>query len=289
MKTGVIGVKVSAAIIAWNEADNIDLCLRSLKGYADEVVIADTGSFDGTIYKAEQWLDKLDLLGEVTSVTIRSLDQARRAAIEKCTNPWIQLVDANIAFSEGLKRELRQAIEKGRPGMVRSLNLMGDYEHYFTPLQFHSHHNVLFPCDKIRWRDNWDYPLPVKGRITLNNWAVSLSRVRPAWRYWLRGEPFKPETGREWRTPGNRQSQWQYSGSKYNSLLEYVEAEEGLTLEDVKRIAPDWVLDLLRRYAAPLKESHRQGLPEVIREEQKNPRYRLIYEGDEIVGRWPEL
>jgi len=282
-------VKISAALIAWCEAETIDLCLKSLKGHADEVVISDTGSFDGTVGKAREWLDRLDLPGEVFSVTIRGLGQARRAAIEKCTHPWIQLVDANIVLTEALKKELRQSAEGGRPGMVRSLNLMGDYEHYFTSLPFHAHHNVLFPRDAIRWRDDFDYPLPVSGRILLNNWAVSLSRVRPAWRYWLRGEPFKPETGREWRTPENRQLQWQFSGGHHPSLLEYVEAEEGLTLEDVKRIAPTWFLDLLQRYAAPLKESHRQGLPEVIREEQRNPRYKLVYEGGEIVGRWPEL
>ena len=282
-------MKISVALISWCEAQTVDLCLRSLKGYADEVVIADTGSFDGTIHQARQWLDQLDLPGEIVSVTIRSLGQARRAAIEKCTHPWIQLIDANLVLSEGLKKELRQATEKERSGMVRSLNLAGDYEHYFTPLPFHDHHNVSFHRDTIRWKPDWDYPLPVSGRIALNNWAVSLSRVRPAWRYWLRGEPFKPETGREFRTPGNRQRQWQYSGSQYTSLLEYVEAKEGLTFDDVKRIAPDWFLDLMKRYAKPLQARHLRGLPEVIREEQKNPRYKLVYEGDEIVGRWPEL
>ena len=252
-------------------------------------MIADTGSFDGTIDKARQCLDQLNLSGEVISITIRSLDQARQAAVEKCTHPWIQLLDANLVLSEALKKELRQTLEKGRAGTVRSFNLAGDYEHYFTPLPFHAHHSVLFRRDTFRWRDNWDYPLPVSGRVALKHWAVNLSRVRPAWRYWLRGEPFKPETGREWMTPGNRQSRWQYSGSRYTSLLEYVEAEEGLSLDDVKRVALGWFLDLLRRYAAPLKEKHRLGLPEVIREEQKNPRYRLVYEEGEIVGRWPEL
>ena len=252
-------MKTSVALIAWNELQSIDLCLKALKGYADEVVIADTGSFDGTIGKAQQWLDCLDLPGEVFSVTVQTLGQARRAAIEKCTHPWLLLIDANLILSEGLKQELKQATENGRSGMVRSLCLMGDYEHYFTPLQFHSPHNVLFHRNKIQWLpDKDDWPLPVSGRILLNNWAVSLSRVRPAWRIWLRGEPFKPETGREWRTPENRQLQWQYSGGHHTSLLEYVEAEEGLTLEDMKRVAPGWFLDLLQRYAAPLKESHRQ-------------------------------
>lgn len=281
-------MKISVALIAWNEAQTIDLCLKSIKGIADEVIIVDTGSFDGTAHKAQQWLDRLDLPGEVANITIRGLDQARQAAVAKCTCPWRLLMDSNQVLSEALKSELIYIVEAGRSGMVRSLNLMGDYEHYFTSLQFHSPHNMLFHRDMIKWIDGFDWPRPVKRRVVLNNWAVNLSRVRPAWRIWLRGEAFYPETKREWATPGNRQRRW-LIGHQYTSLLEYVEAEEGLTLDDVKRIAPDWFLDLLRRYSAPLKESHRQGLPEVIREEQNNPRYKLVYEGGEIVGRHPEL
>lgn len=281
-------MKISVALISWCEESTIDLALKSLSGFADEVIVADTGSFDDTVNKAQQWIDRLDLTGEVVNITIRGLDQARQAAVEKCTCPWMLLMDSNQVLSEALKKELMRTVEAGRPGMVRSLNLMGDYEHYFTSLQFHSPHNMLFHRDMIQWIDGFDWPRPVRRRAVLRNWAVNLGRVRPAWRIWLRGEAFYPKTGQEWRTPGNRQRSW-LLGHLYNSLLEYVETEEGLSLDDVKRIAPEWFLDLLRRYSAPLKESHRQGLPEVIREEQKNPRYRLIYEGDEIVGRYPEL
>jgi len=35
-------------MIAWNEAETIDLAIKSVAGFVDEVVIADNGSFDGT-------------------------------------------------------------------------------------------------------------------------------------------------------------------------------------------------------------------------------------------------
>jgi len=281
-------VKISAALIAWNEVDTIDLCLKSLKGFVDEAVIADTGSFDGTIKKAEECLSAYHISGEVLNVKANTLGQARLAAIEKTTYDWILLLDANQVISNALKRELLESQKGGFVGMIRSLNLMGDYEHYFTALPLHSHHETLFHKTMMMWGDNYDRPIPLFRQRRLQRWAVNLSRVRSAWRYWYRGEAFTPETGREWLTKGNRQIHWLRDG-RYSSLIDYVKEQEGLTFEDVKRIAPDWFLDQLQRFAKPLGPQFRKWLPEAIQEEQRDPRYRLIYQGDKIVGRHPYL
>lgn len=281
-------MKISATLISWNEVDTIDLCLKSIKGFADEVIIADTGSFDGTIKKAEECLSEQDISGEVLNVKINTLGQARIEAINKATYDWILLIDANIVLSEALKKELQEIPKQRRLGMVRSFNLIGDYEHYFTPLPIHAHHDTLFHKTMIYWSNDYDRPVPFVPRIPLKRWAVNLSRVRPAWRCWLRGEAFDPKTGREWQTPGNRQNKWTHS-RKYSSLLEYVKATEKMTLQDVKTIAPDWFLDTLQKFAKPLEPRFRRWLPETIQEEQKTPRYNLIYQGEKIIGRHPTL
>jgi len=125
---------------------------------------------------------------------------------------------------------------------------------------------------------------------------VNLSRVRPAWRYWLRGEPFdrryydniarKSNEGHQ--NIANIQYLWQKE-DKYHSILEYIENTKGLTLEDVKELAPEWFLGQLVIEAKRLTPAYKLGLPAVIREEMEDPRYKLIYKGDEIVGRYPEL
>lgn len=281
-------MKISAALIAWNEVQTIDLCLKSLQGFADEVIVADTGSFDGTVEKAEECFSHLGLNGEVLNVKTKTLGQARLAAIGSCTHPWILLIDSNLVISVALKKELRQTSEKGYLGMVRSLNLMGDYEHYFTTLPFHSHHDVLFHKTMVVWLDDFDRPVSIVRRLPVKNWAVNLSRVRPAWRYWYRGEAFMLKGDREWRTPNNQQRNW-LRMKKYASLEEYVETEQGMALGDVKEVAPSWFLELLRKFARPLRPKLRMRLPETILEELKNPRYKLIYENGEIVGRHPSL
>jgi glycosyltransferase involved in cell wall biosynthesis len=285
-------IRISCAMIAWNEENTIDLSLKSIKNLADEVVIADTGSFDGTVKKALDCLDKFDLSGEVLRVKSHSLGEARLAAFDKCSENWILLMDSNLVLSEALKKEMLDASRKGYVSLVSSLNLMGDYEHYFTPLPFHGHHNTLFRRDHVKWKETFDRPTLsfLAKRREIKHWAVNLSRVRPAWRYWYRGEAFDPKhsKNRDYRTDSNIQYKWLRS-VKYPSLVEYVKSEMGLTLNDVKNFAPSWFLDLVRKYSKPLELSMKEKLPEVIKEELSNPRYTLIYENGNIVGRHPKL
>ena len=74
-----------------------------------------------------------------------------------------------------------------------------------------------------------------------------------------------------------------------SSLVEYVEKVEGLSLEDVRRIAPKWYLRQLKLEATPLKPAFRKNLAEVLKQELENPRYRLKKRRGKIIGRWPEL
>lgn len=288
--------EISCCMISWCESRTIDLALKSVAGFANEVVIADNGSFDGTQKIARRWLRKLKLGGEVLDVKARTLGQVRMAAWDKCTRDWILLIDSNLVLSNALKAELRKI--KRNPnhiGAVQSLNLMGDYNHYFTGLPFHAHHMTFFNRNSVSWGSDRDRPVVKRGmKITVvKPWAVNLSRVRPAWRCWYRGEPFDKRFYRKkkreaFRTPTNRQDKW-ITARKYDSLVDYVRATTGKTLKDVKRIAPKWYLNYLNEYAVPLKAKFRRRLPEVIKAERKKPRYKLIYKGKRIVGRRPNL
>jgi len=173
---------------------------------------------------------------------------------------------------------------------------MGDYEHYYGNLPWMAPHKIVVRRD-ASWTQNRErqyFLMPVKTAV---NWAVNLSRVRPAWRTWYRGEPHDRKlyipVGEKPGARGhlhelNRQYSW-LKQSKYNSLVEYVKASMGLDLEDVKRIAPTWYLKYLKTEATRLTAAMWKGLPEAIKEELKSPRYRLLYENNVITGRHPEL
>jgi len=285
-------------MICWNEAQTIDLALKSIADLVDEVIIVDTGSFDDTQKIARETLDDLNLSGQIREVKVTNLLDARQIAFYLCASEWVLVQDANLVLTKSLKREILIHAQEHPPatGCIHSLNLMGDYEHLFGNRPFMAHHKDFIRRDRVVWDTDKDHPTYSGPRRGFSSWAVNLSRVRPAWRYWLRGEAFDrryyDESARK-RNDGhqneyNTQYHWQKT-KKHLSLLEYVKDTRGVTLKDVKRIAPQWFLNQLRLEARRLIPAYTRNLPVIIKEELKNPRYKLIYEEGKIIGRYPEL
>lgn len=283
--------KISASIISWNEEDNIDLALRSIKGFADEVVIFDNNSWDHTVKKAREWIRKLNLSGQVIVGKATSCAECRRRSISKCTGDWILLQDANVVFKHETVKRLRRIVNNHpkKPLVigVSSFNLLGDYSHFMNRRMWNSAHRTLYkaglPLDFSKVIDR-----PVFRRYTFMELkhpkVANLSRVRPAWRCWYRGEPFM--RSRAWNSPNNRQYHW-CRVKKYPSIARFIEKTQGLSVKRVKALAPSWYLKLLQKEARPLPNLN--FLPEVLRAELKKPRFKLIYKNGRIVGRKPSL
>ena len=287
---------ISCAMIAWNEATTIDLAIKSLRGVADEVVIVDTGSFDGTQKVAKTAFDIYKINGYIVEEKARCLRDARKKSIELCKGAWILLLDANQVISSTLGEVFLKHSRKhrGRVCAFRSLNLMGDYEHYFLNMPFMNWHMAFFERGGGYYQTGTiaDRPRFKSQIVSSDHWAVNLSRVRPAWRSWYRGEPFDKrffKKGDEnYCLKTSYMDRWS-KAKKYDSIIDYMREVENITPHEVRQLAPEWYLDQLRRNATPLTKEMRASLPEVIKEELKNPRYKLIYDKNSIIGRHPEL
>ncbi len=104
--------RITAIVITFNEARNIRACLGSLR-WADEVVVVDAGSTDGTAEIAREFTPK---------VFVREWEgygQARNFALEHSTSDWVLVVDADERVPEPLADELRSAAGEGEgaPGV----------------------------------------------------------------------------------------------------------------------------------------------------------------------------
>ena len=55
-------MKISVCLAVYNEVENIHYALDSAYAFADEVVIVDGGSDDGTIEKVKAYGDKIKLI-----------------------------------------------------------------------------------------------------------------------------------------------------------------------------------------------------------------------------------
>jgi len=98
--------KITATIITLNEEANIGECLESL-AWVDEIIVSDSNSSDGTAeicraYGARVYSDKWLGFGAQ-----KNLCQSR------ARNDWIFNIDADERASEGLGKEIQEALQDG--------------------------------------------------------------------------------------------------------------------------------------------------------------------------------
>jgi len=97
---------ISAALIVRNEEKFLAGCLDSLAGFADEIVIVDTGSTDGTRKIAED-----------RGMTVHSFpwvddfSAARNRALELATGQWIFYIDADERVRGGAENVRRRLLD----------------------------------------------------------------------------------------------------------------------------------------------------------------------------------
>jgi glycosyltransferase involved in cell wall biosynthesis len=93
-------MKISAAIITFNEQEHLARCLESLHGVADELVIVDSGSSDRTLEIATQFGAR-SFVRQWTNYS----DQKNYAA-SMASYDWILSVDADECISPALREAL---------------------------------------------------------------------------------------------------------------------------------------------------------------------------------------
>lgn len=98
--------KLSAAVAAYNEEENIVDLIDSLKKVAGEIVIVDGSSKDKTAHLAK-------LNGaKVISTTNKLMFQINKnLAIDHCSGDWIIMMDADERISDELAREIKTVLQ----------------------------------------------------------------------------------------------------------------------------------------------------------------------------------
>ena len=136
---------ISAVIITKNEARNIERCLLSLRDIADEVIVVDSSSTDGTQAIAR------NLGARVVEMEWQGYAATKNAAIVLATLDYILSLDADEALSDTLRSHITRHTNQ----------LQGTYS--FNRLAYYCGQPIrhagwypdrkirLFPQDKARW------------------------------------------------------------------------------------------------------------------------------------------
>jgi len=97
--------KITVLIPCKDEAKNIAACIRSARLFADEVLVADSGSTDGTLAIAYELADRVIEREYIDSGDFKNW------AIPQATNSWIFILDADERVTVELAKEVRSALE----------------------------------------------------------------------------------------------------------------------------------------------------------------------------------
>jgi glycosyltransferase involved in cell wall biosynthesis len=115
---------LSVAVITYNEERNIERCLQSVHGLADEIVVVDSGSKDRTAELAT---------AAGAKVVVHPFEghiQQKNYAIGQCAHPWVLSLDADEALTPELAASIRATlIEPNHDGyaMNRLTNYCGSW------------------------------------------------------------------------------------------------------------------------------------------------------------------
>jgi len=131
-KTGI-----SVTVRTFNEAQNIEECLKSLT-WADEIVVVDSESTDETVAIARRYTDRV-----INQKWLGHIGQSQFAT-DQALNPWVLHMDADERVSPGLRDEIL-ALDLSR----------SPYDAYEMPrrhffMQQWINHSAWYPDYKIR-------------------------------------------------------------------------------------------------------------------------------------------
>jgi len=95
-------VQLSVVVITLNESENIERCLLSTKGIADEMLVVDSFSTDDTVERAQK------LGAKVLQHPFQSYNQQRAFAAAQAAHPYVLALDADEYLSEELQASIRR-------------------------------------------------------------------------------------------------------------------------------------------------------------------------------------
>lgn len=146
-------MRVAAVILTFNEAARVRDCLESVR-WADEIVVVDGFSTDGTPAVALEYTDKVFSSDRLGPKNPGGYSDQRNFALENVTAPWAFFIDADERCAPGLAAEIRQALDGG-PGDDVAAFKMRRKEYFFgvhTPYTHGSGWLVrLVRTDRARW------------------------------------------------------------------------------------------------------------------------------------------
>ncbi|GEM_PF-115472 len=130
-------VPLTVVVIAKNEEENIEECLASVYGWADEIIVVDDESSDRTVELAQAYADK------IFRRKMENEGKHRNWAYAQARNEWVLSLDADEYVTEALRNEIAEMLPKT------------DVQSFSMPLKtyigkYWVRHSGWYPAHKLR-------------------------------------------------------------------------------------------------------------------------------------------
>lgn len=130
-------IPVSVVIITYNEELNISRCIESVKAWADEVLVVDSGSTDRTCEIA-------NMMGaRIIHHAFEGHIEQKNVATSQAKNDWVLSLDADEAVDDLLSSEIQKVMENPQADGY-TMNRLNNYCGKFI------YHGAWYPDIKLR-------------------------------------------------------------------------------------------------------------------------------------------
>ncbi len=162
---------ISVVVLTLNEELVLKTCLESVK-WADEIIIVDQGSTDGTLEIAKKYTDKI-FIEKAPSFAMR-----RNLGNEKSSGDWILHIDADERVLSDFKNEILEITKSTRYSAfaIRRLNIIFGQEVTYGP---YSHDLMIRMVRRdafVEWEGNVHEHLKFNGELGyFSNYTLHLT------------------------------------------------------------------------------------------------------------------
>lgn len=144
-------VRLSCCIIAFNEADRLARCIEAVRDIADEIVVVDSGSTDGTVDLARS------LGAQVFQRAWDGYGPQKRFAEDCASYDWILNLDADEVVTPALASEIKTLLSIAQPPLpAYRIKMPTVFPGATKPRLWAESHNYvrLYDRRKVRFRES---------------------------------------------------------------------------------------------------------------------------------------
>ncbi|MBX9871242.1 MAG: glycosyltransferase family 2 protein [Burkholderiaceae bacterium] len=195
---------LSVILITKNEASNIEACLRSV-AFADEIVVLDSGSSDGTVEIARRLGARVEITADWPG-----FGPQKNRALALASHPWVLSLDADERVPPALQAEILAVVHGGGEiaawEIPRLTQFCGQWIHHcgWTP----DHVLRLFRREAARFSNDLVHERVLVAGGTVGRFKTSLlhySYPTPS-HYWRKLEQYSQAWAQQRHQAGQRTS-----------------------------------------------------------------------------------